>query len=91
MYNQAIVNSFSGHGPFCFNFPKHEQYTIFDLKKKLESVTFVHAQEQKIKTMGGRMLQDQDILFQDCKPTIFNLTVSMVGGLQRKLSLETRR
>lgn len=87
MYFQAIVNSFCGLGPFCFNFSDHESHTVLDLKKKLEIATSVNADEQRIKTMGGRLLNDHDILFQDGlkEPAIFNLTVRMVGGLQRRV------
>ncbi|KAI9270891.1 hypothetical protein BY458DRAFT_510069 [Sporodiniella umbellata] len=93
MFQQAIVNSFSGHGPFCLNFTVEEQPTILALKKRLEQVTFVSARDQKIKTMGGRMLQDHDVLFQPNvkDPSIFNLSVSMVGGLQMSREQDTRR
>jgi hypothetical protein len=64
---------------------------VLDLKKKLEIATSVNADEQRIKTMGGRLLNDHDILFQNGlkEPAIFNLTVRMVGGLQRRV-IESR-
>lgn len=92
MHFQAVVNSFSGLGPFCFNFMENESHTVLDLKKKLEVATFVNAKEQRIKTMGGRMLNDCDLLFEEGlkEPVIFNMTVRMVGGLQRNSTQELK-
>ncbi|KAI8993557.1 hypothetical protein BDB01DRAFT_847415 [Pilobolus umbonatus] len=85
MHPQAIVNSFSGHGPFCFNFTGHN-HTVLDLKHKLALVTTVSVEEQRIQSMGGRLLTDNDPLFDDHLegPAIFNLSIRIVGGLGRR-------
>ncbi|KAG0740831.1 hypothetical protein G6F57_009690 [Rhizopus arrhizus] len=42
--------------------------------------------------MGGRMLNDCDLLFEEGlkEPVIFNMTVRMVGGLQRNSTQELK-
>ncbi|KAI8647834.1 hypothetical protein BD408DRAFT_407872 [Parasitella parasitica] len=84
MYFQVIVNSFSGFGPFCLGFQPNEPCTVYDLKQKLAKTTTFSVEEQKIRSLGGRILTDNDNLFQDYSiqegPIILNLTVRLIGG-----------
>ncbi|GAN08188.1 hypothetical protein MAM1_0192c07695 [Mucor ambiguus] len=84
MYFQVVINSFSGFGPFCLKFEPNEPCTVYDLKQKLASTTTFSAEEQKIRSLGGRILTDNDNLFQDYSiqdgPIILNLTVRLIGG-----------
>jgi hypothetical protein len=83
MYFQAIVNSFSGIGPFCFHFNKDERHTVLMLKQKLEKATAVGVKQQRLRSMAGRLLTDSDLLFSDelnREPVILNMTVRLVGG-----------
>jgi hypothetical protein len=84
MYFQVIINSFSGFGPYCLSFDKNEPCTIYDLKKRLAQTTMFTVEEQRIKSLGGRILTDSLNLLQDYSikegPIILNLTVSLIGG-----------
>ncbi|KAK4512228.1 cysteinyl-tRNA synthetase [Mucor velutinosus] len=84
MYFQVVINSFSGFGPFCLKFKPNEPCTVYDLKQKLASTTTFSVEEQKIRSLGGRILTDNDNLFQDYSiqegPIILNLTVRLIGG-----------
>ncbi|KAF1800943.1 hypothetical protein FB192DRAFT_1124227 [Mucor lusitanicus] len=84
MYFQVVINSFSGCGPFCLKFKPNEPCTVYDLKQKLASTTSFSVEEQKIRSLGGRILTDNDNLFQDYSiqegPIILNLTVRLIGG-----------
>jgi hypothetical protein len=84
MYFQVIINSFSGFGPFCLGFKANEPCTVYDLKQKLAKATTFSVEEQKIRSLGGRILTDNDNLFQDYSiqegPIILNLTVRLIGG-----------
>ncbi|EPB92187.1 hypothetical protein HMPREF1544_01012 [Mucor circinelloides 1006PhL] len=84
MYFQVVINSFSGFGPFCLKFKPDEPCTVYDLKQKLASTTTFSVEEQKIRSLGGRILTDNDSLFQDYSihegPIILNLTVRLIGG-----------
>lgn len=84
MYFQVVINSFSGFGPFCLCFKANEPCTVFDLKQRLAKTTTVSVQEQRIRSLGGKILTDSDNLFQDYSikegPLILNLTVRLIGG-----------
>ncbi|KAL7310667.1 hypothetical protein PS15m_010138 [Mucor circinelloides] len=84
MYFQVVINSFSGFGPFCLKFKPDEPCTVYDLKQKLASTTTFSVEEQKIRSLGGRILTDNDNLFQGYSihegPIILNLTVRLIGG-----------
>ncbi|KAI8977032.1 hypothetical protein BDF20DRAFT_835867 [Mycotypha africana] len=86
MFFQVIINSFSGFGPFCILFTDNEPCTVFDLKRKLAKTITVGVEEQKIRSLGGKLLTDSVDLFQSYgvqrggPPIILNLTVRLVGG-----------
>ncbi|KAI7903731.1 uncharacterized protein BX663DRAFT_551410 [Cokeromyces recurvatus] len=84
MYFQVIINSFSGFGPFCFCFKTNEPCTVYDVKQRLEKTTAVSVEQQRIRSLGGKILTDSDDLtqnyFMNKGPIILNLTVRLIGG-----------
>ncbi|KAF7726776.1 hypothetical protein EC973_008464 [Apophysomyces ossiformis] len=79
--HQAIVNLFSGLGPVCLAFDAGNDHTVYHLKERLSAVTNIPVDEQRISTMGGRPLGDDDVMFQDpCGPVVFNLSLRLRGG-----------
>lgn len=84
MYFQVIINSFSGFGPYCLSFKENEPCTVYNLKQRLAITTTFSVEEQRIRSLGGRILTDTDDLLKDYSikdgPIILNLTVSLIGG-----------
>ncbi|KAI8097835.1 uncharacterized protein B0P05DRAFT_567824 [Gilbertella persicaria] len=87
MYFQVIINSFSGFGPFCLCFRDNEPCTVYDLKKRLATTTAFSVEEQRIRSLGGKILTDSDDLLKDYAlqegPIVLNLTVRLIGGRTR--------
>ncbi|KAI8353285.1 hypothetical protein EDC96DRAFT_577263 [Choanephora cucurbitarum] len=85
---QVIVNSFAGFGPFCLCFKYDEPCTVYDLKKKLAATTAFSVEEQRIRSLGGRILTDSDNLLQNYRihdgPIVLNLTVRLIGGRMQR-------
>ncbi|CDH57724.1 hypothetical protein RO3G_09056 [Lichtheimia corymbifera JMRC:FSU:9682] len=79
--HQAIVNLFGGNGPVCLSFEPHDDHTVSDLKRRLASMTHIDTTDQRISTLGGRPLSDDDLLFNDPQgPVTFNLSLRLLGG-----------
>lgn len=79
--HQAIVNLFGGNGPLCLSFAPHDDHTVSDLKRRLASMTHIDTTDQRISTLGGRPLSDDDLLFHDPQgPVTFNLSLRLLGG-----------
>lgn len=79
--HQAIVNLFGGNGPVCLSFEPHDDHTVSDLKRRLASMTHIDSTDQRISTLGGRPLSDDDLLFNDPQgPVTFNLSLRLLGG-----------
>ena len=79
--HQAIINLFGGNGPVCLSFEPHDDHTVSDLKHRLASMTHIDTVDQRISTLGGRPLSDDDLLFNDPQgPVTFNLSLRLLGG-----------
>ncbi|KAI9323796.1 telomere stability and silencing-domain-containing protein [Dichotomocladium elegans] len=72
---------FGGRGPLCLSFEPTDDHTIQDLKVRLEGMTHIDMADQRISTLGGRPLQDDDLLFGDPHgPLVLNLSLRLRGG-----------
>ncbi|KAI7847836.1 telomere stability and silencing-domain-containing protein [Circinella umbellata] len=80
--HQAIVNLAGGHAPICISFDQSQDATVYDLKKRITTLTNVNMANQSISTMGGRLLSDEASMFnqQQDGPTIFNMSLRLLGG-----------
>ncbi|KAI8359132.1 hypothetical protein BD560DRAFT_426186 [Blakeslea trispora] len=89
---QVIINSFAGFGPVCLCFKYNEPCTVYDLKKKLSVTTAFSVEEQRIRTLGGKILTDSDNLLQNYRihdgPIVLNLTVRLIGGRMQRDTTE---
>lgn len=80
--HQAIVNLFGGQAPICVAFnDSQSDLTVLDLKQYVERVTSIPVDEQRITTMGGIPLTDQDALFNHGNTlAMFDLSLRLRGG-----------
>ncbi|KAI9275743.1 Sde2 N-terminal domain-containing protein [Phascolomyces articulosus] len=77
--HQAIVNLCGGHAPLCLDFD--QDHTIHDLKQRIHTITQVDMGHQSISTLGGRILTDDDLMFNQQEETaIFNMSLRLLGG-----------
>ena len=80
--HQAIVNLVGGHAPICLSFDQGQNATVHDLKEHITTLTKVNTANQSISTMGGRLLTDDALMFNEQQegPAIFNMSLRLLGG-----------
>ena len=80
--HQAIVNLVGGHAPICLSFDQCQNATVYDLKEHITTLTKVNMVNQSISTMGGRLLTDDALMFNEQQegPAIFNMSLRLLGG-----------
>lgn len=79
---QAIVDLSGGLAPVCLSFHGDDDYTVRDLKYRLdEKLPSPLDHDRMFLTAGSRVLNDDDVLFpMDCSLLMVNLNVRIHGG-----------
>ncbi|KAI9480745.1 MAG: hypothetical protein EXX96DRAFT_617719 [Benjaminiella poitrasii] len=70
----------------------NEPCTVYDVKQRLAKATSVSVEQQRIRSLGGKILTDSDDLVQNYflneGPIILNLTVRLIGGRMDNKTIE---
>ncbi|RUS18186.1 telomere stability and silencing-domain-containing protein [Endogone sp. FLAS-F59071] len=82
--HQTIVNLFGGLKPLCLQFdPEFPDHTIATLKNRLHELTSVPPDAQRLTTLGGRFITDDQLIFDPAEPDgpiTFNMSLRLPGG-----------
>lgn len=75
----AIVEGFSGLGPWVLHFPDQEAYCVNDLKARLNVMIQLPTTEQRITSSSGMLINPGEI-FQSKSNQFFRVSLRILGG-----------
>jgi hypothetical protein len=75
----AIIDGFSGLGPWILHFPDQEEYCVTDLNFMLEDLTDIPISEQRVTKFGGALINSKET-FCSKSTELFRVSLRLLGG-----------